>query len=723
MTATTFSRRDFLRTGALATGLVLGVRLPAFARPGLRGGAGPLAPSAFLQVTEDGTVTLWLTKSEMGQGVRTVLPMIVAEELEVDLSTIRVEQATADPKYGEQFTGGSSSVSGLWDPLRTASAQAREMLVGAAARTWGVPVGECRAEHGTVAHAASGRRAGYGELVPVASALAPPATPRLKAPGEFTVLRRATPRLDTPAKVDGSARFGIDVRLPGMLYACVARCPVFGQAIRGYDETKARAVRGVRDVVALEAGEILVDGMWKYRIPGVVAVVAESSWAAIQGCHALDCRWEEGANAQLDSAQLTRIFADRVRQSGILGRNDGDAEAALDRAARVVEATYEVPFLAHATMEPMNCTADVRVGRCELYVPTQYPTGARQVTEQLLGLPPEAVRVHTTLLGGGFGRRFEMDWVIDAVRTSRAVGRPVQVLWTREHDLQHDNYRPASYHVVRAGLTGDRRISAWMHRMAAPSIIGWHAPELLRRPNALADEALDGAADLPYAIPNLRVEYCPVSTPIPVGWWRSVFASQNAFVNESFFDELAHETGRDPVELRRQLLKDAPRHLRVLELAAERSGWGTSAPDGRTRGIAVHKFFSDAIVAEVAEISLGSKGEVRVHRVVCAVDCGMALNPSTVAAQMESGIVYGLSAALNGAITIEGGRVKQSNFHDYPVLRMSQMPAVEVHIVPSDDTPHGVGEPAVPPIAPAVANAIFRATGKPIRRLPINPLG
>jgi isoquinoline 1-oxidoreductase subunit beta len=375
-------------------------------------------------------------------------------------------------------------------------------------------------------------------------------------------------------------------------------------------------------------------------------------------------------------------------------------------------------------MEPMNCTADVRAGRCELFVPTQSPTGARQVTEQLLGLPPEAVTVHTTLLGGGFGRRLEMDWVIDAVRVSRAVGRPVQVLWTREDDLQHDNYRPASYHVLRAALAaGDGDILAWMHRMAAPSIIGWHAPELLHRPNRLADEALDGAADLPYGIPNLRVEYCPVSTPVPVGWWRSVFASQNAFVNECFLDELAHEMKRDPVELRRQLLKGAPRHLRVLELAAERAGWGSPAPEGRTRGVAVHKFFSDAIVAEVAEVSLGPKGEVRVHRVVCALDCGMALNPSTVVAQMESGIAYGLSAALRGAITIEAGRVKQSNFHDYPVVRMSEMPVVEVHIVPSDESPHGVGEPAVPPIAPAVANAVFRATGKPVRRLPINPIG
>jgi isoquinoline 1-oxidoreductase beta subunit len=501
-----------------------------------------------------------------------------------------------------------------------------------------------------------------------------------------------------------------------MLFACVARCPVFGRELTGHDAARARAVPGVTDVVPLESGTLLMDGFWKYQLPGAVAVLAENSWAAIQGCKALDCRWDEGSG--LDSAQLSRMFRDRAAQSGTLGRNDGDAPAALERAAKVLEATYEVPFHAHATMEPMNCTAHVRAGACDIYAPTQYPTGVQQLAERLTGLPAEAVTVHTTLMGGGFGRRSEMHWVIDAIRTSKVVGRPVQVIWTRENDLQHDNYRPASYHVLRAGLTPAGKLIAWTHRVVAPSVIGWHAPAIMSSPDQPAGEALDGAAELPYAIPNIRVDYCPVNTPVPVGWWRSVYASQNCFANETFLDEVARSAGRDPLELRRTLLADSPRFLKVLELAAEKAGWGTALPPGRSRGIAIHHFFSDTIVAEVAEVSVESNG-VRVHRVVCAVDCGMAINPHAVVAQMEGGIVYGLSAALNGAITLEGGRVKQSNFHDYPVLRMSAMPRVDVHIVESTETPKGAGEPAVPPIAPAVANAVAAATGRPVRALPI----
>lgn len=714
------TRREFVKAGAAVSGLIVALQLPAYARTaaGALARAGSmLSPSAFLQVAADGTVTLWLTKSEMGQGVRSSLPMIVAEELEVAPADIRVEQASADPKYGEQFTGGSSSVSGLWQPLRTASAQARDMLIGAAARTWGVPAAECAAEQGTVVHAASGRRLPYGALVAVASALKVPESPRLKDPKTFRVLGRNARRLDAPPKVDGSARYGLDVRLPGMVFACVARCPVFGQPLSGYDAARARAVPGVLDVVPLESGSLAVGGFWTYRLPGAVAVVAGNSWAAMQGCKALDCRWD--AASGVDSAGLARIFRDRAAQGGILGRNEGDAETALGRAATLVEATYDVPFLAHATMEPMNCTAHVRGGRCDVYAPTQFPTGAQQVAEALTELPPSAVEVHTTIMGGGFGRRFEMDWVIDSIRVSKAIGRPVQVVWTREHDMQHDNYRPASYHVLRAGLDGSNRVVAWSHRVVAPSVLAWHAPGALAPGSpAAASEALDGAAELAYGIPNLRVDYCPVNTPVPVGWWRSVYASQNCFANETFFDEVARAARRDPLELRRELLADSPRHLAVLNLAAERAGWGSPLAAGRGRGIAIHKFFSDAIVAEVAEVSIGKDG-LRVDRVVCAIDCGLALNPDTVAAQMEGGIVYALSAALRGAITLEGGRVKQSNFNDYPVLRMSEMPRVEVHIVASTDDPHGVGEPGVPPLAPAVANALATVTGRPVRKLPL----
>jgi isoquinoline 1-oxidoreductase beta subunit len=716
---TELSRREFVKSGVIASGLVLAIQFPALARSGLNAvgrATATLSPSAFLQITPAGAVILWLTKSEMGQGVRTSLPMIVAEELEVPLASIRVEQAPAEPKFGEQFTGGSSSVSSMWEPLRTAAAQAREMLLGAASRTWGVSTAECVADNGAVVHAGSGRHATYGELVAVAAMLKVPEKPRLKDPRNFRLLGRSTRRLDAGSMVDGTARYGIDVRLPGMVFACVARCPVFGRELTGHDAAGARAVAGVTDVVPLESGDLLIDEFWKYQLPGAVAVVAENSWAAIQGCKALDCRWDERSG--LDSAALSRTFRDRAGQSGTLGRNDGDAPAALERAAKVVEASYEVPFLAHATMEPMNCTAHVRVGACDIYAPTQLPTAVRQLAEQLTGLPASAVTVHTTLMGGGFGRRFEMDWVIDAIRISKAVGRPVQVIWTRENDLQHDNYRPASYHVLRAGLTPAGKLLAWTHRVVAPSVIGWHAPSVMSHPDQAAGEALDGAADLPYAIPNIRVDYCPVTTPVPVGWWRSVYASQNCFANETFLDEVARSSNRDPFELRRTLLADSPRFLKVLELAAEKAGWGIALPPGRSRGIAIHRFFSDSIVAEVAEVSVESSG-VRVHRVVCAVDCGLAINPGAVAAQMEGGVVYGLSAALGGAITLEGGRVKQSNFHDYPVLRMSAMPRVDVHIVESTETPRGAGEPAVPPIAPAVANAVAVALGRPVRALPI----
>ena len=717
--STDVTRREFVKAGVAVSGLIVALQLPAYARTaagGLARAGAMLSPSAFLQVAADGTVTLWLTKSEMGQGVRSSLPMIVAEELEVAPAEVRVEQASADPRFGEQMTGGSSSVSSLWLPLRTAGAQAREMLIGAAARTWGVPADECAAEQGTVTHAGSGRRLPYGALVAVASALKVPESPRLKDPKTFRVLGRNTRRLDAPPKVDGSARYGLDVRLPGMVFACVARCPVFGQPLSGYDAARARAVPGVLEVVPLESGSLDVGGFWTYQLPGAVAVVAENSWAAMQGCKALDCRWD--ADTGVDSAGLARIFRDRAAQAGILGRNDGDAESALGRAATLVEASYDVPFLAHATMEPMNCTAFVRGGRCDVYAPTQFPTGAQQVAEALTGFPASAVEVHTTIMGGGFGRRFEMDWVIDSIRVSKALSRPVQVVWTREHDMQHDNYRPASYHVLRAGLDGSNRLVAWSHRVVAPSVIAWHAPGALAPgSSAAAGEALDGAAELAYGIPNLRVDYCPVKTPVPVGWWRSVYASQNCFANETFFDEVARAARRDPLELRRELLTDSPRHLAVLNLAAERAGWGSALASGRGRGIAIHKFFSDAIVAEVAEVSTGPDG-LRVDRVVCAIDCGLALNPDTVAAQMEGGIVYALSAALRGAITLERGRVKQSNFNDYPVLRMSEMPRIEVHIVESTDDPHGVGEPGVPPLAPAVANAVAVATGRPVRKLP-----
>jgi len=717
--ATDLSRREFVKAGVTVSGLVVALQLPAYARTAAAGLArygATLNPSAFLEVGPDGAVTFWLARAEMGQGVAATLPMIVAEELDVPLESIQVRQASADPRFGEQVTGGSSSLSSLWMPLRKASAQARQMLVGAAARTWGVPASECVAEQGVVRHTVSNRQSSYGALVPIAAALRVPDNPTLKDPKTFRLMGRPARRIDAPPKVDGSAKYGLDVRLPGMVFACVARCPVFGRPLTGYDAAKARAMPGVIDVVPLEAGELFLNDV-RWPLAGAVAVVADTSWAAMQACKALDCQWD-GAGGT-DSQTLARTFRDRATQRGTIGRNDGDAETALVQASRLVEASYEVPFLAHATMEPMNCTAFVRAGRCDVYAPTQAPSDAQRIAEALTGLDGSAVEVHTTLMGGGFGRRFEMDWVIDAIRVSQALMRPVQVVWTRENDMQHDNYRPASYHVLRGGLDASGKLVAWTHRVVAPSVVAWHLPVLLPPgSDGAAGEALDGAADLAYDIPNIYVDYCPVQTPVPVGWWRSVFASQTCFANETFLDELARAAGRDPLELRRELLAGHPRHLAVLNLAADKAGWSTPLPPGRGRGIAIHKFFSDAIVAEVAEVTVDDKG-LRVDRVVCAIDCGFVLNPDVVTAQMEGGIVYALSAALKGAITLEGGRVKQSNFNDYQVLRISEMPRVEVFIVQSAEDPHGVGEPAVPPLAPAVANAVAMATGKTVRRLPL----
>jgi isoquinoline 1-oxidoreductase beta subunit len=719
--ATDLSRREFVKAGVAVSGLVVSLQLPAYARTAaaaLARHGSTLSPSAFLEITPDGMVTFWLARSEMGQGVAATLPLIVADELDVPLESIQVRHASADPKFGEQITGGSSSLSSLWTPLRKASAQAREMLVGAAARSWGVPASECVAEQGTVRHPVTNRQSSYGALVPIAAVLHVPDNPTLRDPKTFRLMGRPSRRIDAPPKVDGSARYGIDVRLPGMVFACVARCPVFGRPLTGYDAAKARAMSGVIDVVPLEAGELFLNDV-RWPLDGAVAVVADTSWAAMQACKALECQWD-GAGGT-DSNTLTRTFRDRALQRGTIGRNDGDAETALARASQVLEASYEVPFLAHATMEPMNCTAFVSAGRCEVWAPTQSPNDAQRIAEALTGLDGSAVEIHTTIMGGGFGRRFEMAWVIDAIRVSKALLRPVQVVWTRENDMQHDNYRPASYHALRGGLDARGKLVAWTHRVVAPSVVAWHLPVLLPPgSDGAASEALDGAADLAYDIPNIYVDYCPVQTPVPVGWWRSVFASQTCFANETFLDELARAAGRDPLELRRELLANRPRHLAVLNLAAEKAGWSTPLPAGRGRGIAIHKFFSDAIVAEVAEVTVDQKG-IAVDRVVCAIDCGFALNPDVVTAQMEGGIVYALSAAMKGAITLEGGRVKQSNFHDYQVLRMSEMPRVEAFIVPSTDDPHGVGEPAVPPLAPAVANAVVMATGTAIRRLPLAP--
>jgi len=694
-------RRDFLQvTGTIGAGLVVGFRIPN------RRGVAPFAPNAWLRIGTDDSVLVIVDRSEMGQGVTTALPMLLAEELEADWTKIRFEFAPADKAYinqlfGMQGTGGSSSVRAAWKPLREAGARARSVLIAAAAQTWGVEPASCRAEAGAVIHAATNRRLTYGALAQRAAALPVPADVLLKDPKDLRLVGKATKRLDTRFKVNGTAQFGIDVRVPGMLTAVVARSPVFGGKVRSFDATAAKAIPGVRHVVQISSG---------------VAVVGDGYWPAKQGRDALKVSWDEGRVAQVSSASISSLFAQRATQDGAVARHDGDAAAALAGAAQRVEAVYEMPFLAHATMEPMNCTAHVRADGVDIWAPTQFQTGAQMIGAQIGGIAAEKVAVHTTYLGGGFGRRFELDFIMEALETSKAAGAPVKVIWSREDDIQHAQYRPANYHQLRAGLDAAGQPVAWTHRIVAPSIMARMFPQTVK--NGLDGEAVEGGAGLPYAVPNVHVDYQLTDTGIPVGFWRSVNNSFNAFAVEGFIDELAAAAKQDPYEYRRALLTTAPRHRGVLELAATKAGWGTPLPAGRGRGIAVYKSF-ESYAAQVAEVSVSPTGDVRVHRVVCAIDCGMHVNPSTIEAQMQSGIVFGLTAALKGAITIENGRVTQSNFHDYPMLRMAEMPVVEVHIVPSNEAPGGVGEPGTPPIAPAVCNAIFAATGKRIRKLPI----
>jgi isoquinoline 1-oxidoreductase beta subunit len=645
----------------------------------------------WLRIATDGMVTLIVDRSEMGQGVTTGLAMLAAEELEIDIAQLRTEFAPAHPDYfnpmlGEQVTGGSTSVRAAWKPLREAAAETRERLVAAAAASWKVPRRECRAEHGAVMHVPTRRHLGYGDLAESAAGQAVPSSVRLKRPDAFRLIGTPQPRLDLPEHLSGRAMFGSDVSIPDMLIAVVARAPVFGGRAKTVNASRTRAVEGVREIVELENG---------------IAVVAESVWSALRGREALEVTWDEGPHAALGSAEITRRFAHAAARKGRTERDDGDIDDALGEAATVIEAVYETPYLAHATMEPMICTARVGADGCDVWAPTQAQTEAQRVAAEAAGLPRERVRIHTTLLGGGFGRRLDPDFVDEAVRIAKVVGRPLQVLWTRDDDMRHDHYRPANHTRLRAGL--DKRGSpvAWFQRIVGPPL------------------ALDGV-DLPYAIPNIREEHVTVDPGIPTGPWRSVGASQNAFVIESFIDELAHAAASEPFTFRQKLLRKAPRHRAVLELAAEKAGWTTSLPYGRHRGIALYHSFG-SYVAQVAEVSVSQAGAIGVHRVVCAIDCGITVNPDLIAAQMEGAIAFGLSAALKGEITIEGGRVVQANFKDYPILTLPEMPQVEVHIIARQDEPGGVGEPGVPPIAPAVANAVFAATGRRIRRLPLRP--
>ncbi len=696
------SRRGFLKTSALAGGgLLIGFTLPGASR--LAQAVSVFSPNAYLRIGSDNQITVICGLSEMGQGVHTAIPMLVAEELDADWSKIKVEQAEADPAFnnpifGMQATGGSTSVRGHWEPMRKAGAAARAMLVAAAAERWNADPADCRTEKGMVVHK-SGKKLSYGQLAAAAAKQPVPAQVQLKSPKAFRILGRAARRLDTPAKVNGSAKFGLDVRLPGMLTAVMARPPVPGGKLVSVDDSKAKAIAGVKQVL---------------QIPGGVAVLAEGYWAAKQGRDALQIKWDDGANAALSSDAVSKMLAEGAAKGGALGRNEGDMGAPV---AKRLEAVYEAPFLAHACMEPMNATVWVKPDEIEVWAGTQSQGPSQGILGEVAGVAPGKVKVHTMYLGGGFGRRFAPDFTVDATLLSKISGKPVQLVYTREDDMKAYFYRPASVARFAGGLDANGKAVSFSASICSPSLM--EASGFMKLPADGVDEmAVEGIRDCPYDFPNLRVEYARREPGVQIWFWRSVGHSQNLFFIESFVDEMAAAAGKDPCEFRLGLLGKQPRFRGVLELAAKKAGWGKPLPAGVHRGIAVaHSFGS--YVAEVAEVSVGRDGKVRVHRVVGAVDCGLTVNPEIVKRQIESAIVYGLSAALYGKITFKDGRVEQSNFHDYPVLRIDEMPKVEVHIVASTEPPGGIGEPGLPPVAPAVANAIFAATGKRVRKLPI----
>ncbi len=707
------SRRDFLKTSAvIGGGLVLGFSLP-FRVPSSEAvpAVAPLMPNAFIRIAPDDTVTIIVNHSEMGQGIYTSLPMLVAEELECNWKKVRVESAPVDPVYnhaafGMQMTGGSSSVWSEYDRLRKVGAAAREMLITAAAETWKVSKASCRARNGVVSHR-SGKKLTYGQLANTAAAMLVPQDVKLKDPSTFKIIGKPTRRLDTPEKVNGAGMFGLDVKVPGMLTAVIARPPVFGAKAVSFNADKARAVPGVQDVV---------------QIPTGVAVIATGYWPAKAGRDALEIVWDEGLGAKLSTADMREQYADLAKTPGTVAKKAGDPDQALAKAIQTLSAVYEVPYLAHATMEPLNCVVDLRPYRCEIWTGTQFQTLDREAAARAAGLKPEQVNIHTMLLGGGFGRRANpaSDFVVEAVYVAKTMKKPVKLIWTREDDTQGGYYRPMWYDRIAAGLDAKGAPVAWKHTIVGQSILANTPFEKMLVKDGIDETSVEGAKDVPYNIPNILVDLHSPKIGAPVLWWRSVGHSHTAFVVESFLDELAHAAKKDPYEYRQKLLARHARHLGVLRLAAQKVGWGTSLPKGRARGIAVHESFG-SFVAQVAEVSVSPKGEVRVHKVVCAVDCGKYVNPDTIKAQMESGIAFGLSAALHGEITIKNGRVEQSNFHDYQVLRMNEMPMVEVHIVPSREKSGGIGEVGVPPIAPAVANAVFTATGARVRRLPMKP--
>ena len=703
-------RRDFLKVSVAASGgLLIGFQFPGISRlASAQAYASTFMPNAFVRIGTDERITVIVNHSEMGQGVYTSLPMLLADELDADWTKVGYESAPVDPKYnhpafGMQITGGSSSVWSGLEQFRQAGAAARAMLVAAAAQQWNVDAASCRTESGAVFNG-SNRKLTYGQLVGAASKLTPPEHVQLKDPKTFKLIGKPIKRLDTPVKLNGAAVFGIDVKLPGMLTATIARPPIFGAKMKSFDDSRARSMPGVRKIVAVPAG---------------VAVIADTFWQAKMAREALQVDWDEGSMQNFSTSQMMQEFRERAKSTGTSVRKDGDAAGALANAAKRIEAVYEVPFLSHLMMEPLNCTVDLRPDSCEVWTGSQFQTVDRANAAKAAGLPNEKVQLHTTFLGGGFGRRAnpQSDFVVEAVHIAKAAGVPVKVIWTREDDMRGGWYRPAFLHAIEGGIDASGNAVSWRSRLVGQSIMTGTPFAAMFMKGNYDPSSVEGVDDLPYAIPNLTVESHQAEINVPVQWLRSVGHSHTAFAVECFVDELAALAQKDPYQFRRQLLLKQPRHLGVLDLVAQKAGWDKPLPKGMGRGIAVHFAFG-SYSAHVAEVSV-TDGKVRVHRMVCAIDCGQYVNPGIIAAQTEGGAIFGASAALFQELTFESGRLQQTNFNTFPVMRMNECPEIETHIVESNEKAGGIGEPGVPCAAPAIANAIFAVTGKRIRRLPI----
>jgi isoquinoline 1-oxidoreductase beta subunit len=708
---TPISRREFLKTTLTGAGLTIAAAMTPLGSRLLSAQEvkkGSFNPNVWVRITPNNIVTIVVNKSEMGQGVTTSLPMIAADELEADWKQIRFIEAPGgekyiDPNLGMQLTGGSTSVRHMFEPLRKANAAAREMLRAAAAQTWGVPVDDCVASRNAVRNLKSGKSLTYGQLCERASQLPLPLNPPLKKESQFKFIGTSVPRLDVPDKVSGKAIFGIDIFVPNMLYATIARPPAFGAKIISYDREAAEKIPGVQKVAAIDNG---------------IAVCATYPDLAWKGRDALKAKWDKGSNPGLNNETLEKTFLDHLKKEGAIALNRGNAGNALNQAAKKIEATYVLPYLAHVTMEPMNCTAHLGENRCDILVPTQNQSGALEAAQKLTGLKPEQIHIRTTYLGGGFGRRGFVDYVEEALQISKATGKPIKLIWTREEDIQHDSYRPGYSCTIKGGIDEKGRMTAWSHKIVVQSIFERFAPQMIK--NGIDPAAVDGIVEMDYKIPNLYVEYVKMELPVPVGFWRSVGNTQNGFTKETFVDELADAAKKDPLEFRLNHLEN-PTARRVLQVVAEKAGWGKPPKRGEAMGIA-HHFSFGTHAAQVAEISVNKKdGSIKVHRVVCATSCGLMVNPNIIVAQMRGAILMGLSAAMKEKIDFANGGVQTANFYDYNELRMDEAPEIDVHLVKSKDTTGGIGEPGLPPTGPAVANALFRAAGIRMHRLPMTP--